>query len=43
MTDQLSKVDLTKYIEVRLFGERPHIRDSRVPVAVIAYNARTHQ
>ncbi len=34
-------VDLRKYIETRLFGERPHIRGRRVPVATIAYNART--
>jgi uncharacterized protein (DUF433 family) len=34
---------LTKYIEVRLFGERPHVRGRRVPVATIAYNARTNQ
>ena len=42
MTDQPLTIDLTKYIEVRLFGERPHILDSRVPVAAIAYNARTN-
>ena len=35
-------VDLTKYIETRFFGERPHIRGRRVPVAFIAYNARTN-
>jgi uncharacterized protein (DUF433 family) len=33
-------VDLSKYIEARLFGERPHIRGRRVPVAMIAYNHR---
>lgn len=26
------KIDLSKYIEVRLFGERPHIRGRRIPV-----------
>jgi uncharacterized protein (DUF433 family) len=36
-------VDLTKYIETRFFGERPHIRNRRVPIATIAYNARTNQ
>ena len=35
-------VDLTKYIETRLFGDRPHMRGRRVPVATIAYNARTN-
>ena len=35
-------VDLTKYIEVRIFQERPHIRGRRVPVATVAYNHRTH-
>jgi uncharacterized protein (DUF433 family) len=29
-------VDLSKYIEARYFGERPHIRGRRVPVAAIA-------
>ncbi|GAB4513617.1 MAG: hypothetical protein OHK0046_14540 [Anaerolineae bacterium] len=28
-------VDLSKYIEARLFGERPHIRDRRIPVAQV--------
>jgi uncharacterized protein (DUF433 family) len=35
-------LDLSKYIEVRLFGERPHIRGRRIPIATVAYNARTH-
>jgi uncharacterized protein (DUF433 family) len=35
-------VDLSKYVEKRLFGERPHVRGRRVPVATIAYNARTN-
>jgi uncharacterized protein (DUF433 family) len=34
---------LDKYIETRIFGERPHIRGRRIPVATIAYNAHTHQ
>ncbi len=33
-------VDLNKYIETRFFGERPHIRGRRVPVAVVVYFAR---
>src|SRR5215212_4725123 len=36
-------VDLSKYIEARYFGERPHIRGRRVPVATIAYSARTQK
>jgi len=32
-------IDLSPYIETRFFGERPHVRNRRVPVAVIAYNA----
>jgi uncharacterized protein (DUF433 family) len=35
------QVDLRKYIEIRLFGERPHIRNRRVPVATIAYSAKS--
>ena len=30
------QVDLQKYIETRLFGNRPHIRGKRIPVALIA-------
>ena len=40
MAAQAPALDLSKYIEIRLFGERPHIRGRRVPVAVVAYNAR---
>lgn len=43
MTDQAAvptTVDLSKYIEVRIFGERPHIRGRRIPVATIAYSHR---
>ena len=36
MTDYV----LTEYIETRFFGERPHVRGRRIPVATIAYNAR---
>ena len=41
MTDQAPALDLSKYIEVRLFGERPHIRGRRIPVATIAYSAHS--
>ena len=34
-------VDLNKYIETRFFGERPHIRGRRVPVATIAHSAHS--
>jgi uncharacterized protein (DUF433 family) len=46
MTDQTQapeQVDLSKYIEVRYFGERPHIRGRRVPVALIAYSAHSQK
>lgn len=33
--DVPTTVDLRKYIEVRLFDERPHIRGRRIPVAII--------
>jgi uncharacterized protein (DUF433 family) len=45
MTDQAQApevVDLSKYIETRYFDDRPHIRGRRVPVAIVAYNARTN-
>lgn len=34
-------VDLRKYIDTQYFGERPHIRGRRVPVALIAYSAQS--
>lgn len=34
-------VDLSRYIEVRLMEKRPHIHGRRVPVALIAYSARS--
>ena len=33
-------IDLRKYIEVRLMGDKPHIRGRRLPLAMIAYSAR---
>jgi len=42
MTEQVLTVTLTKYIETRIFEDRPHIRGRRVPVATVAYNARTN-
>ncbi len=40
MTDQPLTLYLTKYIESRYFGARPHIRGRRIPVAQIAYGRR---
>ena len=34
-------VDLNKYIETRFFGERPHIRGRRIPVATIAHSTQS--
>ncbi len=39
MTDHLLTVDLSKYIETRLLGDRPHLRGRRLPIAVIAQTA----
>ena len=38
MAEAPTTVDLRKYIEVRIFGERPHIRGRRIPVATIAHS-----
>ena len=40
MVDHAPALDLSKYIEKRFFGERPHFRGRRIPVATIAYTAR---
>ncbi len=37
------KIDLSKYIEIRIFGERPHIRGRRIPVATIAHSAQSQK
>ena len=34
------KIDLSKYIETHIFGERPHIRGRRIPVANIVRRAQ---
>lgn len=36
------RVDLSKYIETRFFGMRPHIRGRRIPIAIIVYQARAN-
>jgi uncharacterized protein (DUF433 family) len=35
-------VDLSKYIETRLMGDRPHVRGRRMPVAWLAAAARAN-
>jgi uncharacterized protein (DUF433 family) len=37
-----AKVNLEKYIEVRLCEDRPHLRDRRIPVAMIARRMRAN-
>jgi uncharacterized protein (DUF433 family) len=39
MVLQSPAVDLTRYIDRRHFGERPHIRGRRIPVWVVAHAA----
>lgn len=41
-TQVANPVDLSKYIEVRLFEGRPHIRGKRIPVAMIVRRMRTN-
>lgn len=38
--DDTTTVNLRKYIEVRLMGDKPHIRRRRLPISMIAYSAR---
>ena len=33
-------IDLTQYIETRLFEDQPHIKGRRIPVYVLAYTLR---
>lgn len=40
MTDKPA-LDLSKYVEVRIFGERPHVRGRRIPIATIAHSAQS--
>ena len=35
------EITLDKYIEVSILGERPHIRERRIPVATIAHSAQS--
>lgn len=37
----IQTVDLSKYIEINADTGRPHIRGRRIPVATIAYSARS--
>ncbi|MDX1990781.1 MAG: DUF433 domain-containing protein [bacterium] len=36
-------IDLSKYIDTKYFGERPHIRGRRIPVAAVANGAQMQQ
>ncbi len=36
-------VDLSKYIEIRLCENRPHVRGRRTTVAMISYTARSNK
>ena len=40
MSANAPTIELTRYIEFRRFGPRPHVRGRRIPVAVIASAAR---
>lgn len=42
-TQNPTTVNLVKYIESSTFGDRPHIRGRRVPVATIAHSASSQQ
>jgi uncharacterized protein (DUF433 family) len=35
------ELDLSKYITTSIYGDRPHIRGRRIPVATIAYSAQS--
>lgn len=36
----ITQIDLSAYIETRLFGERPHLVNRRIPIATIARSAQ---
>lgn len=36
-----NEIDVRKYIDASKFGDRPHIRDRRIPVATIAHSAQS--
>jgi uncharacterized protein (DUF433 family) len=38
---QSTVINLSKYVDATFFGERPHVRGRRVPIATIAYSARS--
>ncbi len=40
MAPQAPTIELTRYIEYRRFGSRPHLRGRRIPIAVVASAAR---
>lgn len=40
MAQRTPDLVLSRYVDRTFFGERPHVRGRRVPVATLAYNAR---
>lgn len=40
--DAPASVNLSKYIETRFFDQRPHVRNRRIPVAIVVYQARAN-
>jgi uncharacterized protein (DUF433 family) len=41
MIREMDVLDLSKYIESRIFGDRPHVRGRRIPVATLAYASKS--
>jgi uncharacterized protein (DUF433 family) len=37
-----TQIDVSKYIEIRLFEDRPHIRGRRIPVDIIVLRMRAN-
>ena len=37
----LPTLDLSKYVESRFWGNRPHLRDRRIPIATLAHSANS--
>ena len=43
MAEYVPVINLSKYVETRYFGERPHLKGRRIPIATLAYAARDNQ
>jgi uncharacterized protein (DUF433 family) len=39
MSETAFAIDLSQYVETRLFGDRPHVKGRRIPIWVIAHFA----